>query len=482
MSSRSVLVLSLALALAALAFAAHGQTVGGAIVPKHDGPHGGEGKGGSGIEADAVALERLASLTGPAPCIDGRAADLFACQGIELASFLPLAALRPDSGSGSNLWGFADADDGREYAVIGVDTGTAVVEVTDPTRPRVVGSVPGPMSVWREVKVHQRWNAARGRHDAWAYVVSEAPTAGLQILDLSELPASVSLAATFRGFDTAHTVFLANADPATGIPNVPDVPPVLYVEGSNEGFLALDIADAQSPSIAGQFVGSYVHDVWAGVFRGDRAAACAGHDPCEIVVDWGGLDGIRFIDFTSKSSPVVVSELHYPGLGYAHSGWISRDGNYLFSFDEGDELQTGGNSSIRVLDIRNLAHPTLAAVWTSTTPAIEHNGYVVGDRLFVSHYERGLTVLDVSNPTAPHEIAFFDTFPSSDAARFHGAWGVYPFLPSGTLLVSNIDGAGGLFVLRMATPSIAPPPDSPRGPVVPVPPRSRGTRRVPLSR
>jgi choice-of-anchor B domain-containing protein len=453
---------------------------GSSIRPKHDGPHEGVGKGGT-LEADPTALARLASLTGPAPCVAGRAADLFACDGIELTSFVSLSDLQAGATSGSNLWGFADADDGREYAVIGLNSGTAVVEVTDPTRPRVVGSVPGPASPWREVKVHQRWNAALGRHDAWAYVVSEATGAGLQIIDLTELPESISLLETFRGFETAHTVFLANADPTTGAPNVVDRPPVLYIEGSNEGFLALDLANPRSPSIAGRFVGSYVHDVWAGVLRGNRASACVRHDPCELVVDWGA-DAVRFIDFTEKSSPVIVSELGYPGLGYAHSGWISRDGDYLFSFDEGDELASGGNSSIRVLDIRNLAQPTVAAVWTSSTAAIEHNGYVVGDLLFVSHYERGLTVLDVSAPTTPREIGFFDTFPASDTARFHGAWGVYPFLPSGTLLVSNIDGAGGLFVLRMEAPSIAPPPDAPRGPVVPVPPRSRETRRVPVSR
>ena len=60
------------------------------------------------------------------------------------------------------------------------------------------------------------------------------------------------------------------------------------------------------------------------------------------------------------------------------------------------------------------------------------------------------------------------------AAAFHGAWGVYPFLPSGTLLVSSIDGAGGLFVLRESVVAAAPP-GGPRAPVVTVPPRSRAT-------
>ena len=64
---------------------------------------------------------------------------------------------------------------------------------------------------------------------------------------------------------------------------------------------------------------------------------------------------------------------------------------------------------------------------------------------------------------------------ASDNAAFHGAWGVYPFLPSGTMLVSNIDGAGGLFLLREEARATVPP-GEPRPPVVPVVPRSRVTQ------
>jgi choice-of-anchor B domain-containing protein len=466
------------LSLVLLGLAAVSSVSSGQARSKHQEP-GGAYTGDLAYDADAIA--HLAALTGPAPCVDGRAADVFPCQGVTLESFVSLADLQTGARSASNLWGFVDLDDRREYAVIGLSSGTAVVEVTDPAHPRVVGSIPGPTSVWREVKVYQRWNADLERHDAYAYVVSEAPTAGLQILDLSSLPASVSLLDTFRGFDTAHTLFVANVDPATGASDIADCPPVLYIDGSDEAFLALDISNPRAPRIRGHLYDSYVHDVWAGVFRGARASACAvPHDPCEVVVDWGG-DAIRIVDFTTKASPEILAVFHYPDLGYAHSGWISRDGNYLFSFDELDERNTGENSRIRVLDISDLANPTLAAVWTSSTKAIEHNGYVVGDKLYVSYYESGLAILDVTTPTTPREIGFFDTYPADEDAAFHGAWGVYPFLPSGTILVSSIDGAGGLFVLSESAASLAPP-EQPRAPIAPVSPRARSTRRFPLSR
>jgi choice-of-anchor B domain-containing protein len=120
--------------------------------------------------------------------------------------------------------------------------------------------------------------------------------------------------------------------------------------------------------------------------------------------------------------------------------------------DELDELQQGHNTWVRAIDIRDLSNPFVASTWTGPTRAIDHNGYTVGNNYYMSNYERGITVLDVTTPEDPQEIAFFDTFPSADDAAFHGAWGVYPFLPSGTILVSNIDGPGGLFILRHSPP------------------------------
>ena len=429
---------------------------------------------------DPYAKSALAGMTGPAACQGGMALGTFACSGIDLESYVSLSAMLADTvlpgdppePSGSALWGFHSRNDGREYAVFGTTRGTAVVDVTDPARPRAVGSVAGLTSPWREVKVYQLFNPAKQRYDAYAYVVSEAVGSGLQILDLSNLPSSVRLLATSKAFERAHTVYLANVDYATGASNVPDVAPVLYVEGSNvAGLLAFDISDPAAPSLSGMAFNSYAHDIWAGVLRGARASACpSGSDPCEIVVNWAG-DAIRILDFSNKSSPMLLSKLAYLGLGYAHSGWISKDGNYLFSMDELDERNTGANTSVRVVDVHDWKNPFVAGMWFGTNKSIEHNGYTIGDKYYLSNYERGLTILDVSNPLSPSETAFFDTFPASDTANFHGAWAVYPFLPSGNILVSNIDGAGGLYVLRQsATPTVAP--TVPRPPIVHVPRRS----------
>ena len=108
------------------------------------------------------------------------------------------------------------------------------------------------------------------------------------------------------------------------------------------------------------------------------------------------------------------------------------------------------------------------------TRRIEHNGYAIGDKYYFSNYERGLTILDVTNPLAPDRAGLVDTYPATDTANFHGAWAVYPFLPSGNILVSNIDGAGGLYVLRQQSPT------STVSPTVPRAPSSRSTHAVVL--
>ena len=322
--------------------AARAQVVPFGVTPFHEEPLG------SPVE-DPVALRALAGMTAPASCDGGLALATFPCRGIDLQAFVSLDTLladsvapgTPPSPSGSALWGFASRNDGREYAFFGASKGAAVVDVTDPARPVTVGSVPGLASPWREVKVYQFFNAAKGRYDAYGYVVSEAPGSGLQILDLTDLPRSVKLAATSAAIARAHTVYLANVDYATGVGNVPGVRPVLYIEGSNlAGLLAFDISNPVEPQLVGTLFNTYAHDIWAGVLRGDRARVCpSGSDPCEIVVNWAA-DAIRIFDFSIKENPMQISRLIYPGLGYAHSGWISQDGNYLFSMDEMDERKS----------------------------------------------------------------------------------------------------------------------------------------------
>jgi len=382
-----------------------------------------------------------------ATCSGGMAAE-YACQGIDFMSRVPLSSFGGNPASAANLWGYVDLDDNREYAIIGLRTGTGVVDVTDPANPLVVGTILGVNSQWREVKVYQFWNTSASRWDAYAYVTTEGAGGGIQIIDLTQLPNSVSLAATWNGISTSHTDFISNIDFSTNVANNPSFPPILYIAGSNLGGLRfVSLANPTSLTSLGAWTETYSHDIYAHVFTDSRANQCAaGHNPCEVVFNFAGSPGLKIIDVTNKSAPVTLSTLAYPQKGYTHSGWISNDTNYIFLHDELDEQNFTLNTTVRTINVTSLTAPSVSNIYTGPTRAIDHNGYTIGNKFYFSNYTRGIAILDVANPNAPVQLGYFDTYPTTDDATFNGAWGIYPFLPSGNILISDIQ--RGLIVVR----------------------------------
>jgi choice-of-anchor B domain-containing protein len=402
--------------------------------------------------AEFSALEQVATT-----CTGGVAGE-YPCQGIDFMSRVPLSSFGGSPSSAGNLWGYVDLDDNREYAIIGLNTGTGIVEVTDPANPRVVGTIPGVTSQWRETRVLQVFNQTTNHWDGYAYVTTEGSGGGLQIIDLSQLPNSVSLATTWTGVTTSHTSNISNIDQHTNVANNPSFPPVLYISGSNRGGVRfISLANPTSPVELGAWTETYSHDTYAHVFSDSRASQCAaGHNPCEVLFNFAGTPGLKVIDVTNKSAPVTLSTLNYPNRGYTHSGWISNDTNFIFLHDETDEQNFTLNTIIRTINIANFTAPSVSNVWTGPTRAIDHNGYTIGNKLYFSNYTRGVGILDVTNPNAPTQTAFFDTYPTNNGATFNGAWGVYPYLPSGSILISDIQ--RGLIVVREQTSGPTPTP------------------------
>lgn len=68
-----------------------------------------------------------------------------------------------------------------------------------------------------------------------------------------------------------------------------------------------------------------------------------------------------------------------------------------------------------------------------------------GNYAHISYYKHGYAVLDISDPTQPILAANYDTYPSN-TGTYEGAWGCYPFLPSGNTIISDIE--TGLYVLH----------------------------------
>lgn len=154
-----------------------------------------------------------------------------------------------------------------------------------------------------------------------------------------------------------------------------------------------------------------------------------------------------------NASPSRLSTITYAGVSYVHSGWYTEDKQVVLVHDELDEQDFNLNTTVRLFELSDLRQPTLLSTWSGPTGAIDHNGFVRGNRYYMSNYTRGMTVLDISDTLNPTEAGFFDTFPLSDETSFNGAWGVYPFLPSGNILISDIN--SGLYIVRDNTKKTA---------------------------
>ena len=386
-----------------------------------------------------------------ADCINGSAGG-FPCNKVDVLSHIALDEFSSKPQRANDIWGFYDLNTEREYALIGLENGIAIVDVSSPTSPVEIDIVPGASSTWRDIKVYQFFDQTSRRFQAFAYVTTDNSNIGLRLIDLSGLPHAVSGSVTVSPELSAHNVYITNLDYTTNSV-VDGVPPILYTAGSNlsngriRGY-ALDVPTVLTLA-ADAPIGGSSHDLSSVTIRDGRINQCpAATTYCVVLID-ANEDNLQIWDATNPANPVRLSLTSYANLGFAHSAWFTRDGNYAFVQDELDELDFGSNTRLRIFDMSNLAQPVLAATWTGTEAAIDHNGFVRGNRYYMANYTRGLTVLDISNPVQPVESGFLDTFVANNFANFAGAWGVYPYLPSGNLLLSDIN--SGLFVLQDRT-------------------------------
>lgn len=321
----------------------------------------------------------------------------------------------------NEVWGWVDSS-GREYGIIGSLERTYIIEVTDPYAPVVRDSVAGKFNncIHRDYKTYGNY----------IYAVADEGNSSLQVIDMSYLPDSVHV--VFDSdvfFRRCHNTFI---DSVSGR---------LYAVGTNtqgNGVIILDLAtNPEVPSLlASHNLGVYTHDLYV---RGDTAYMN------------NGPAGMAIYDFSNVNSPAMIGLLSlYSQQGYNHSCWLSDDGNSLVMLDE------TRNISCKVVDVSNLNNINIASMFRSAlqfpdTGSIAHNPLIVGNYATISYYHDGVQIWDISNPAAPVHVAGYDTYPNNTNYNgWFGAWGVYPFFPSGTIIVSDV--LNGLFAFRAPFP------------------------------
>jgi len=325
----------------------------------------------------------------------------------------------------SDVWGYRHGTE--EFAVIGSKTAVNVLNISDCSNPLLVHQwVDGSNTNWRDIK----------DYGDYIYSVCDVSVCneGLQVINKNDFSQTQDLSV----FQKAHNLFV---DKDAGR---------LYVFGSNtskQGTYVYDIkTDPSTPTLIknikfGELPNEvlngtyYVHD---GYVQNDTAYLNHGYV------------GMIMWDMRDLNNIYRISETEANG-GYNHSCWKHPNAPYLYVAEEVPQ-----GRPMYVYDISDptdpfttysFKDPLEGPTHTNSTP---HNPLIKLNRMYISYYNDGVQVYDVSNPEIPERVGYYDTYLTNNGGGYNGYngnWGTYPLLPSGCILAS--DRSSGLYTLKM---------------------------------
>ncbi len=314
----------------------------------------------------------------------------------------------------SDIWGWVDSS-GNEYAIVGTNDGTSIFDLSDPVNPQEVLFVQGTNSVWRDIKTYGHY----------AYVTTDNPSMnGLLIIDLSNLPDSTNTNTYYYNgpsnsqWGRAHNIYIDDRGYA-------------YIFGANRGAggaIILDLnQDPTQPVEVADINNWYAHD---GMVKGDTLFLANASN--SIFSIW---------DVSNPSSPVLLAQKQTVGY-YSHNIWSSDDGNYVYTTEEDNG---GFLSEFKITDFNNieLTDKIQAEPGNNIMP---HNAFFMNDFIINSYYTTGIQIFDVKSKGNIVNVGHFDTSPNFTGPNSNGCWGVYPYLPSGLIIASDIE--NGFYVLN----------------------------------
>jgi hypothetical protein len=203
----------------------------------------------------------------------------------------------------------------------------------------------------------------------------------------------------------------------------------VYVASATNGgiFKILDVSNPAAPVALGSLTTSQTYGL---TVRGDYAFLVDGAD--------FGDGGLRVVDVSAPASPVVVGQ--DTGCPYAQGIDVSADGNTAYIACASDE---NFQNALRIVDTTDKSNPALiGSVMLPGSPQLPdyNTAYAVvvdGDVAYVGN-EYGVDEVDISDPTAPVQVARHETgytvrslarLPDGRVLAFAGEAGTFVFAP-----------------------------------------------------
>ncbi len=227
--------------------------------------------------------------------------------------------------------------------------------------------------------------------------------------------------------------------------------------GPGAGPAIVDVSNPRKPEVVARprTLTTDCHDISFHVSKGKKLGFCAGAI---------GTGEVQIWDVSDPLNPISIGKIVNPAIQYSHYATASSDGNLLAIDDEAfaaHECRTGQSPTGRVW-IYDISTPQVPIPQGSFAAPRGGDGVGVGHylgwvpswclshgldwqpgthNLAVTWFTGGFSVLDLSTPTAPQEIAYFQ---AEDSATYSALW------HNGRLYTNDMTRGVDGFVLKKA--------------------------------
>ena len=313
------------------------------------------------------------------------------------------------------------------------EDGLRIVDVTNPEKIRDLGWSPIVQpergEIYNDVKIVD--DPAARRH-----VLMASDVRGVVAIDVSN-PSTPVEVATFPSSPEAesrvnvHTLFTETIDGKT----------LAYLANVNtSGLDVFEVTDPAAPVALGSYVhpeaasnyNAYLHDLYVENGR--------------VYLDYWDLGLVVVDTLADPANPTLVGQYRDYERRTNHSSWVTTTSSGRKVAVSGDEDFT---AHVHIVDVDKSSPMFMQRIGEfQLRPEVSvHNIMAFGDRAYIAYYQDGVRILGLHDPTAPAQVAYFNTWNAEPGTSFYeGAIGLDVDLDAGLLFVA--DTKRGLIILR----------------------------------